>query len=80
MNGITFPDPNADTYKFLNAVFKTEKFSETPGYSHIRCYIQAYGYTQAQIFGQIQALEENGFKEYIYWNATGTYDIANVKK
>lgn len=79
MGGIMFADPSADTYAFLNAVFKTEKFSETEGYSHIRCYIQAYSYTQAQIFGQIQALNEHGFNEYIYWNAKGSYDLANTK-
>jgi len=80
MGGITFASPSADTYKFLNAVFKQEKFSETEGFSHVRCYIQAYDYTQAQIFGQIQALNENGFTEYIYWNPKGSYDLANMKQ
>lgn len=79
MSGIKFAAPSADTYKFLNAVFKQEKFSESKGFSHVRCYIQAYNYTQAQIFGQIQALSEHGFKEYIYWNAKGSYTLANMK-
>ncbi|MHB1485847.1 MAG: putative glycoside hydrolase [Saccharofermentanales bacterium] len=80
MYGIVFPQPSADTYKFLDAVFKQELFSETPGFSHVRCYIQAYDYTQAQIFGQIQALQKHGFSEYIYWNAKATYSISNVKQ
>ncbi len=80
MNGIKFALPSADTYKFLNAVFKTEKFSETEGFSNVRCYIQAYGYTQTQLFGQIRALKDNGFNEYIYWNSKGLYTIDNVMK
>lgn len=80
MGGIKFASPSDDTYKFLNAVFKQEKFSETEGFSKVRCYIQAYNYTQAQLFGQIQALNENGFKEYIYWNAKGSYELANMKQ
>jgi hypothetical protein len=80
MNGTLFADPDADTHAFLDAVFKTEKFSETEGFSKIRCYIQAYDYTQEQIFGQIQALNENGFTEYIYWNAGAKYNIADMKQ
>lgn len=80
MGSTKFADPDKETYKFLNAVFSSEKSSEKPGFSHVRSYIQAYDYTQAQIFGQIQALNEHGFKEYIYWNAKGSYDISNMKK
>lgn len=80
MGKIKFADPDKETYKFLNTVFNVEKFSEKPGFSHVRSYIQAYDYTQTQIFGQIQALSEHGFKEYIYWNAKGSYDITNMKK
>lgn len=80
MGGIKFANPSADTYKFLNAVFKTEKYSQSPGFSNIRCYIQAYGYTQTQLFGQIKALKDNGFDEYIYWNSRGSYDLSDVMK
>jgi len=80
MGGIKFANPSADTYKFLNAVFIQEKFSETEGFSNIRCYIQAYGYTQAQLFGQIKALDAHGFKEYIYWNSKGVYKLADMKQ
>lgn len=80
MYGIVFPKPSDDTFKFLDAVFMQEKFSETEGFSSVRCYIQAYDYTQAQIFGQIQALQKHGFTEYIYWNAKAVYDMSVVKK
>ena len=79
MNGINFANPSADTHAFLNAVFKTETASEEDGFSHVRCYIQAFDYTQEQIFGQIQALNENGFTEYIYWNAAAKYNIEDMK-
>ena len=79
MNGKTFPNPDDDTYAFLKAVYQQEKFSEEEGFSIQRPYIQAYDYTQAQIFGQIDALAEVGITEYIYWNATGKYKPENVR-
>jgi len=80
MNGITFNNPDADTFAFLDAVFKQEKFSKQPGFSALRPYIQAYGYTQAQIFGQIDALAANGINEYYYWNPGAMYSLENLKK
>jgi hypothetical protein len=80
MSGIRFADPNADTYRFLDAVFRQEKFSKTTGFSYLRPYIQAYSYTQDQLFGQIRALREHGITEYIYWNARGSYELGNMEQ
>lgn len=80
MNGIKFDNPDADTFAFLDAVFKQEKFSKEPGFSALRPYIQAYSYSQAQIFGQIDALAANGINEYYYWNPGAVYSIDNLKK
>ncbi|MHB8961809.1 MAG: putative glycoside hydrolase [Saccharofermentanales bacterium] len=79
MNGIKFANPDADTYKFLKAVYEQEKFSEEAGFSIQRPYIQGYDYTQAQVFGQIDALAEVGITEYIYWNATGKHNPLNIR-
>ena len=80
MNGITFNNPDGDTFEFLDAVFKQEKFSRQAGFSALRPYIQAYSYTQEQIFGQIDALAANGINEYIYWNPGAAYSLDNLKK
>lgn len=79
INGIKFANPDADTYKFLKAVYAQEKNSEEEGFSIQRPYIQGYDYTQAQVFGQIDALAETGITEYIYWNATGKHNPLNIR-
>ncbi|MHB1453312.1 MAG: putative glycoside hydrolase [Saccharofermentanales bacterium] len=79
INGIKFANPDADTYKFLKAVYAQEKNTDEEGFSIQRPYIQGYDYTQAQVFGQIDALAETGITEYIYWNATGKHNPLNIR-
>ncbi len=79
MDGHTFSNPDADTYAFLTAVYNQSGYKSGTGFSTQRPYIQAYDYTQAQIFGQIDALADFGITEYIYWNAGGKYDASLVR-
>ena len=81
LNGQTFDKPNNHPHDVVyNALMAGKPAASVPNYTIVRPYLQCFSsYEYSHLMAQIKAIEDAGYKEWIFWNPNGSYPAGDYQ-